>query len=82
MDSKAILKRDDIMEIHHPIVRQGDLHDQARSVTGQCHTGEGHRQCVAGKVHAIGQGLAQALGKLGKHGVKQVDRLLSNEGVS
>ena len=28
-------------------------------------------------VHAIGQGLAQALGKLSKHGVKQVDRLLS-----
>ena len=25
--------------------------------------------------------MAQALGKLGKHGVKQVDRLLSNEGV-
>ena len=32
-------------------------------------------------VHAIGQGLAQALGKLSKHGVKQVDRLLSNQGV-
>ena len=32
-------------------------------------------------IHAIGQGLAQALGKLGKHGVKQVDRLLSNDGV-
>ena len=32
-------------------------------------------------VHAIGQGLAQALGKLSKHGVKQVDRLLSNQGI-
>ena len=32
-------------------------------------------------IHAIGQGLAQALGKLGKHGVKQVDRLLSNQGI-
>ena len=30
--------------------------------------------------HAIGQGLAQALG-LSKHGVKQVDRLLSNQGI-
>lgn len=32
-------------------------------------------------VHAIGQGLAQARGKLTKHAVKQVDRLLSNVGV-
>lgn len=32
-------------------------------------------------VHAIGQGLAQARGKLTKHAVKQVDRLLSNPGV-
>lgn len=29
-------------------------------------------------IHAIGQGLAQAPGKLTKHAVKQVDRLLSN----
>lgn len=33
-------------------------------------------------VHAIGQGLAQARGTLTKHGVKQVDRLLSNGGVA
>lgn len=32
-------------------------------------------------IHAIGQGLAQARGKLTKHAVKQVDRLLSNTGV-
>jgi len=32
-------------------------------------------------IHAIGQGLAQARGKLTKHAVKQVDRLLSNQGV-
>ena len=32
-------------------------------------------------VHAIGQGLAQASGKLSKHAVKQVDRLLSNQGI-
>lgn len=32
-------------------------------------------------IHAIGQGLAQARGKLTKHAVKQVDRLLSNVGV-
>ena len=29
----------------------------------------------------MGQGLAQARGKLTKHAVKQVDRLLSNAGV-
>jgi hypothetical protein len=32
-------------------------------------------------VYAIGQGLAQARGTQGKHGVKQVDRLLSNPGL-
>ncbi len=32
-------------------------------------------------IHAMGQGLAQARGKLTKHAVKQVDRLLSNAGV-
>lgn len=33
-------------------------------------------------VYAIGQGLAQARGTQAKHGVKQVDRLLSNDGIS
>lgn len=32
-------------------------------------------------VHAIGQALGVARGKQGKHGVKQVDRLLSNSGI-
>ena len=32
-------------------------------------------------VHAVGQGLAHARGTLSKHGVKQVDRLLSNTGI-
>lgn len=32
-------------------------------------------------VHLIGQGLAQARGLLTKHAVKQVDRLLSNQGI-
>ena len=32
-------------------------------------------------IHAVGRGLAQAIGTLAKHGVKQVDRLLSNRGV-
>jgi len=33
-------------------------------------------------VHAIGRGYAQATGKSKKHGVKQTDRMLSNEGIS
>lgn len=32
-------------------------------------------------IHAIGQGLAAARGTIDKHGVKQVDRLLSNDGI-
>jgi hypothetical protein len=32
-------------------------------------------------IHTIGQGLAQARGRLAKHAVKQVDRLLSNTGI-
>jgi hypothetical protein len=32
-------------------------------------------------IHAIGQGLALARGRLTKHAVKQVDRLLSNQGI-
>lgn len=32
-------------------------------------------------VHAIGQGLAHAQGLIPKHAVKQVDRLLSNQGI-
>jgi len=32
-------------------------------------------------IHAIGLGYAEASGRQGKHGVKQVDRFLSNEGI-
>ena len=32
-------------------------------------------------IHAVGRGMAQAMGTLTEHGVKQVDRLLSNRGV-
>ncbi len=33
-------------------------------------------------IHAVGRDLAQAMGTLTKHGVKQVDRLLSNRGIN
>ena len=33
------------------------------------------------RVHAIGQGMAEARGRVTKHAIKQVDRLLSNQGI-
>ncbi len=38
-------------------------------------------QAASLSVYAIGQALAIARGTKGKHGVKQVDRLLSNKGI-
>ena len=78
MDSKAILKRDDIMEFITRLYG-GDLH--AKRVLSLANATLGILASASLAIHAIGQGLAQALGKLGKHGIKQVDRLLSNEGV-
>ena len=57
----------------------GDLH--AKRVLSLANAALGILTSASLAVHAIGQGLAQALGKLSKHGVKQIDRLLSNEGV-
>jgi hypothetical protein len=37
--------------------------------------------CGTMRVHAIGQGLAEAQGRVTKHAIKQVDRLLSNQGI-
>ena len=84
MDSDAILQRDDIMEFVTRLY-DGDLH--AKRVLSLANAALGILTGASLAIHAIGQGLAQALGKLGKHGkhgkhgVKQVDRLLSNEGV-
>jgi hypothetical protein len=39
-------------------------------------------QAASLSVYAIGQALALARGTQGKHGVKQVDRLLSNSGIA
>ena len=57
----------------------GDLH--AKRVLSLANATLGVLVSASLAVHAIGQGLAQALGKLSKHGVKQVDRLLSNQGI-
>jgi hypothetical protein len=56
-----------------------DLH--AKRVLSLCLATLGVIHAASLSVYAIGQALAVARGKKGKHGVKQVDRLLSNRGV-
>ena len=58
---------------------EGDLH--AKRVLSLANGTVGVLTSASLAVHAVGRGLAQAMGKLSKHGVKQVDRLLSNEGI-
>ena len=58
---------------------EGDLH--AKRVLSLANATLGVLTSASLAVHAIGQGLAQAMGKLSKHGIKQVDRLLSNEAI-
>ena len=78
MAPKNILPRKKIADfIDH--LYDGDLH--AKRVLSLANATLGVLVGASLAVHAIGQGLAQALGKLSKHGVKQVDRLLSNQGI-
>ena len=58
---------------------EGDLH--AKRVLSLANATMGVLTSASLAIHAVGRGLAQALGTLTKHGVKQVDRLLSNRGV-
>ena len=57
----------------------GDLH--AKRVLSLANATLGVLASASLAIHAVGRGLAQAMGTLTKHGVKQVDRLLSNQGV-
>ncbi len=57
----------------------GDLH--AKRVLSLANGTLGVLTSASLAVHAVGQGLAHAQGTLSKHGVKQVDRLLSNQGI-
>ena len=78
MTPKNVLPRKRIAEfIEH--LYEGDLH--AKRVLSLSNATLGVLVSASLAVHAIGQGMAQALGKLSKHGVKQVDRLLSNQGI-
>ena len=78
MADKAVLLRDDISEFITNLY-EGDLH--AKRVLSLANATLGVLTSASLAVHAIGQGLAQAMGKLTKHGIKQVDRLLSNEAI-
>ena len=75
---RKVLRRDEIMKFITRLY-DGDLH--AKLVLSLANATLGVLTSASLAVHAIGQGLAQAMGKLSKHGVKQVDRLLSNEGI-
>jgi hypothetical protein len=57
----------------------GDLH--AKRVLSLANATLGVIRTASLAVHTIGQGLALARGLITKHAVKQVDRLLSNEGI-
>ena len=74
----AVLRRDDISEFISKMY-EGDLH--AKRVLSLSNATLGVLTSASLAIHAVGQGLAQAMGTLSKHGVKQVDRLLSNEGI-
>ena len=78
MRIKKVLRRDEIRKFITNLY-DGDLH--AKRVLSLANATLGVLTSASLAVHAIGQGLAQAMGKLSKHGVKQVDRLLSNQGI-
>ena len=78
------MKAQDVLSEEHLIsfiteLYEGDLH--AKRVVSLAHGTLGVLTSASLAVHAIGQGLAHARGTLSKHGVKQVDRLLSNTGI-
>ena len=72
------LRRHDILNFIATLY-EGDLH--AKRVLSLANATLGVLTSASLAIHAVGRGLAQALGTLTKHGVKQVDRLLSNRGV-
>ena len=78
MKQKVVMQRDEMAEFISNVYG-GDLH--AKRVLSLANATLGVLTSASLAVHLVGQGLAQALGKLSKHGVKQVDRLLSNEGI-
>ena len=78
MKIKKVLRRDEIIKFIARLY-DGDLH--AKRVLSLANVTLGVFTSASLPEHVIGQGLVQTMGKLSKHGVKQVDRLLSNQGV-
>lgn len=78
MKASRALRRNDIAEFIGTLY-DGDLH--AKRVLSLANATLGVLTSASLAVHAIGQGLAHAQGTLSKHGVKQVDRLLSNQAI-
>ena len=68
-------------EVHHFLdgLFDGDLH--AKRVLSLTNAALGVIKTTSLAVNTIGQGLALARGLVTKHAIKQVDRLLSNEGI-
>jgi hypothetical protein len=68
-------------EVHHFLdgLFDGDLH--AKRVLSLTNATLGVIRTASLAVNTIGQGLALARGLMTKHAIKQVDRLLSNEGI-
>ena len=79
MKARAVLREDHLVSFITELY-DGDLH--AKRVLSLAHGTLGVLASASLAVHAIGQGLAHARGTLSKHGVKQVDRLLSNSGIA
>ena len=78
MKPRVAMHRDEMVEFITRLY-DGDLH--AKRVLSLANATLGVLSSASLAVHLIGQGLAQAMGKLSKHAVKQVDRLLSNDGI-
>ena len=76
--SRQWLRRHDILNFITTLY-EGDLH--AKRVLSLANATQGVLTSASLAIPAVGRGLAQAMGTLTKHGVKQVDRLLSNRGV-
>ena len=58
---------------------RGTLHESRVGSLSGCLLGVIHAPCLA--IHAIGRAYACETGKIAKHGIKQVDRYLSNSGM-
>ena len=78
MKARDVLREDHLVSFITELY-EGDLH--AKRVLSLAYGTLGVLSSASLAVHAIGQGLAHARGTLSKHGVKQVDRLLSNTGI-